>query len=191
MILDAEYWDQRYHQNDTGWDIGSASPALTRFIDTLTNKHSRILIPGCGNAYEAAYLLEHGFSQITVLDISVSLTDKLRERWKQYPALNVVCVDFFEHQGTYDIILEQTFFCALEPKLRPEYVKKMKSLLKEGGRLAGLLFNREFAHTGPPFGGSEKEYRTLFENEFKHVRIEPCLDSIEPRKGSEVFFEAF
>lgn len=190
MKLDADYWDERYRQHETGWDLGQASPALCAFIDGLTDHNSRILIPGCGNAYEAEYLLYKGFKNITVLDISPSLTDSLKSKWENVSGIKVLCEDFFEHEGEYDLMLEQTFFCAINPLRRAHYCEKSASLLSDTGKLAGLLFNRTFPHDGPPFGGSSEEYQNLFSRYFKDVKIELCENSIAPRMSSEVFIEA-
>ena len=42
------------------------------------------------------------------------------------------------------LILEQTFFCAITPSLRLNYVMKVYRLVTDGGSLVGLLFNRTF-----------------------------------------------
>ena len=68
--LDQAYWDAQYKAKATGWDLGQVSPPLQDYIDTLENKNSSILIPGCGNTYEAEYLLQKGFTNITVIDIA-------------------------------------------------------------------------------------------------------------------------
>ena len=47
-----------------GWDLGEVSPPIKSYIDTLEDKNIRILIPGCGNTYEAEYLLEQGFTKL-------------------------------------------------------------------------------------------------------------------------------
>jgi hypothetical protein len=54
--LDQDYWDAQYKAN-TGWDLGLGLP-IKNYIDTLKDKDIAILIPGCGNTYEAAYLLK-------------------------------------------------------------------------------------------------------------------------------------
>ncbi|MBX9448501.1 MAG: hypothetical protein KL787_01740 [Taibaiella sp.] len=95
--------------------------------------------------------------------------------------------DFFEHRGNYDLILEQTFFCALPPGLRENYAKKMQQLLNPGGTLAGVLFHIEFEKAGPPFGGHTREYQKLFDPCFHIHKMEPCYNSIAPRDGHEVF----
>ncbi|WP_412783757.1 hypothetical protein, partial [Aeromonas sanarellii] len=63
--------------------------------------------------------------------------------------------DFFELDDKFDLILEQTFFCALDPELRNQYATKMYNLLNTNGKIAGLLFNFPLTNEGPPFGGSE------------------------------------
>lgn len=186
--LDANYWDTRYREQQTGWDIGSTSTPLKEYIDQLTDVNQAILVPGCGNGYEVEYLLQKGFTNITVIDLAPMLTCKLADRLERWNGkeLTILTGNFFDHSGSYDLILEQTFFCALDPSLRKNYVEAMYRLLKPGGRLAGVLFNREFPE-GPPFGGSLQEYETLFSPSFTKKSMEPCYNSIPARKGTELF----
>ncbi|WP_266362800.1 methyltransferase [Tellurirhabdus rosea] len=187
--MTSEFWNERYRQEQTGWDIGTVSTPLQTYFDQLSDRSARILIPGAGNAYEAEYLLRKGFTDVTVVDISDEVIGRLAERLQPLAGnrLTLVCEDFFAHEGRYDLIVEQTFFCALNPALREAYVRKMKALLKPAGVLAGVLFDRTFAQDGPPFGGSVAEYDRLFTAEFGSVQIEPCYNSIPPRAGAEVF----
>lgn len=185
--LDKNYWDSRYQTEQTGWDLGAASGPIRHYIDQLSNKDLRILIPGCGNAYEAEYLSEHGFSNITLIDISPSLVQQLRNKFEGRQEINVIEGDFFEHQGEYDLILEQTFMCALDPKMRVDYVKKMHGLLSQNGTLAGLLFGVHFEKAGPPFGGSIEEYESLFGQHFEIKTMEKAYNSVKPREGNELF----
>lgn len=186
MLLDADYWNNRYLNQQTGWDIGFASTPLVAYAEQIQDTNISILIPGCGNAYEAIFLAEKGFQSITVLDIAPKLIADLQEKCKNYPQISVLCQDFFLHKGQYDLILEQTFFCALQPSLRANYAQKMHELLKENGKLVGVLFNREFENS-PPFGGSIDEYKNYFEPYFIHKVFADCYNSIAPRAGSEIF----
>ena len=187
MILNQDFWNSKWEQQQTGWDLQQVAPPLKEYIDTLTDKNAFILIPGCGNAYEAEYLLQLGFKNVTLIDIAPKAVEILESKFKDTP-IKVLHQDFFEHQGHYDLILEQTFFCAIPPELRPAYVQKMKALLKPNGILAGLLFNRSF-EGGPPFGGSVQEYEVLFQPYCSEFSVTPCLNSIAPRLGTEVFLE--
>ena len=187
-MLDKNYWNSRWQNKETGWDIGNASTPLTAFTDQLIHKNSSILIPGCGNAYEAGHLLSKGFSNITLLDISPLLVDGLTLKLEAHigNGLQVICDNFFNHQANYDLILEQTFFCALHPSLREAYAKHMHQLLKPQGKLAGVFFNKTFTDN-PPFGGKADEYRLLFSPYFTIEKMELCYNSIQPRLGSELF----
>ncbi|MBC9930696.1 methyltransferase domain-containing protein [Chitinophaga qingshengii] len=183
---DPQYWNERYLKGETGWDMGRVSPPLQAYIDQLENRDLEILIPGAGNSYEASYLLEKGFRRVTVLDIAPLLVEALRRTFAG-TTLQIVEGDFFKHQGSYDLVLEQTFFCALPPLLRQDYVTHMHTLIRPGGHLAGVLFNRDFAQDGPPFGGSEAEYRELFTPLFEIKTLAPCYNSHPARQGSELF----
>ena len=189
MQLNDNYWSQRYQNKQTGCDIGQISAPLKEYIDQLENKEMSILIPGCGNAYEAQYLLQAGFENVTLVDISGVLIEQLKAQF--YPTyqhkLHLIHGDFFEIKGSFDLIIEQTFFCALEPKFRPDYALKMAELLRNNGKLVGLMFNRHFMHEGPPFGGSKEEYEAYFSEYFKLKYFSECYNSIEPRSGSELF----
>jgi len=188
LPLDQTYWNNQYQANATGWDLGQVSPPIKSYIDTIENKEAKILIPGCGNAYEAEYLIQQGFTNITVIDIAPSLVENLKQRFENNKNIRVVLGDFFEHHGTYDYIIEQTFFCALPPTMRQKYVWKMHQLLSDYGKLIGLLFNREF-EISPPFGGNIKEYEPLFYKAFTFNSISLAGNSIPSRANSELFFE--
>ncbi|WP_286897732.1 MULTISPECIES: methyltransferase domain-containing protein [Sphingobacterium] len=188
-LLDENYWDERYKTQSTGWDIGYASPAIINYAAGSIAKDAAILIPGCGNAYEAKALLAMGFSQITLLDIAPTLVAKVKREFENNPNIQILCQDFFQHQGQYDYIIEQTFFCALDPSLRPSYVQQMHTLLKPQGILMGLLFKREFAQQGPPFGGDQTEYQQLFKSKFDILHLADSTNSIPQRQGNELFFE--
>lgn len=186
--LDFQYWDSRYIENETGWDLGVASPPIKSYFASVVNKHASILIPGCGNTYEAEYLVSIGFTNITVIDIAPTLVISLKEKFKNSNQVKVLLGDFFEHQGNYDYIIEQTFFCALAPNLRSNYKDKVLQLLNPNGILIGLLFDKIFENS-PPFGGSELEYRELFAAYFNFLSFETCTKSIAPRANSELFIE--
>lgn len=184
--IDAHYWQQRWQQGQTGWDIGKPAPAIVAYFALLDNKALQILIPGCGNAYEAGALWELGFKNITVAEIAPLKAGALREQFKE-TGIRVIEGDFFDMEGQYDIIVEHTFFCSLPPERRHDYARKSFELLRDNGQVTGLLFNRIFDQQGPPFGGSREEYRSLFTPIFRQVSLEPCHTSIAPRAGNELF----
>ena len=187
MELNKTYWETRYQNNETGWDTGTITTPLKEYIDQLANKDLKILIPGAGNGYEFDYLIQKGFTNVFVIDIAPSPLESIKKRNPKY-SNQIVLGDFFELDETFDLILEQTFFCALNPKLRPNYVSKMHQLLRSNGKLVGLLFDFPLTHEGPPFGGSLEAYLKLFSAQFHLKTIEKAYNSIKPRENKELFF---
>ncbi len=191
--IDELYWDSRYKQGKTGWDIGKPSEPIKCYIDQLSNKELKILIPGCGNAYEAEYLIQQGFKNIHLVDISETLVEKLKLNFKseiESGRIKITKTDFFDLEGSYDLIVEQTFFCAIEPKLRNKYANQINKLLNKKGKLVGLLFNFIFEDSGPPFGGNMQEYITILGQFLKIKTFEVCYNSIKPRETKELFLIA-
>lgn len=185
--LNKEYWDNRYLKGEDQWDIGYVSTPLKEYIDQLDNKNISILIPGCGNAHEAEYLLKKGFTNVTLIDISYVAAEKVKEKFSGYgDKLKVIHGDFFNLHQKFQLILEQTFFCAIDPSLREKYAEKMYDLLRQDGKLAGLFFDRDF-EGGPPFGGNKEEYMNIFAPLFDIVIMERAYNSIERRMGTELF----
>ena len=187
-ILDAAYWDKRYETQETGWDIGEVSAPLKAYIDQLEDKDISVLIPGCGNAWEAEYMLSKGFTNITLVDFSEHAVTSVKQRLSAYvgKGLTVLCQDFFDLHQLFDLILEQTFFCALVPELRRYYADKLFNNLQAGGKVAGVLFNHEF-EVNPPFGTTKDVYLDLFEPLFDVEVLDECYNSIASRNGSELF----
>ena len=185
--LDQNYWNERWQKNETGWDMGQASTAIVEYMAQFPNKNARILIPGCGNAYEAEFLVANGFTNITLIDIAPKAVEALQEKFAEIPQVTVLCEDFFNHKGCYELIIEQTFFCAIPPFRRKEYVEKTATLLNENGKIIGVLFDKQFNQPFPPFGGCPCEYKPIFEPHFTIKTMDECYNSIPSRANAEVF----
>lgn len=188
-MLDKDYWSQRYQNKSDAWDIGYEAPAIKKILNEIQDKNISILIPGCGNAYEAAYAYNIGFHNTYVIDWAAEPLENFKKNYPQFPKEQIIQSDFFAFEGQFDLIIEQTFFCAIQTTLREKYVEKVASLLKDNGQLRGLLFNCHFEKEGPPFGGSTQEYKKLFEKHFDILSMDTCVDSIVPRQGNEVLIQ--
>lgn len=185
------YWSQRWSEGRTGWNIGAPATPLKEYIDQVENKDLRILIPGAGNAYEAEYLWQKGFRNVYVLDIAAAPLEDLKTRVPDLPAEQLLQENFFTHRGTYDLILEQTFFCSFPPlpENRSAYAAAMSNLLNQGGKLVGLWFDIPLKGDldKRPFGGTREEYLSYLSPYFTTKTFEPCYNSISPRAGNELF----
>jgi SAM-dependent methyltransferase len=190
--FDAAYWQARYAtQGRAGWDAGRITPPLQAYFDQLKAElQPRILIPGAGRAYEAEYLHQAGFRHVVVADLAPEPLAEFAARVPDFPKENLWLSDFFNlgPAASFDLIIEQTFFCALPPTLRPAYAQQCAYLLRPGGKLVGLLFDTPFAGaTEPPFGGTREEYASYFQPYFQFIHFETAYNSLRARAGRELF----
>ena len=158
-------------------DVYKRQP-LKEYLDQLTDKDLRILFPGAGRAYEAEYAHRLGFNNVFVIDLTDLPFADLLQRCPEFPKDHLLVGDLFDHEGAYDRILEQTFFCTLYPVVRKTYVQKMHELLKPGGILVGVLFDDVLNTDRPPFGGNRSIYEPIFTPYFPTVSMERCYNSV-------------
>lgn len=185
-----EGWDERYQNDTAAWDIGNVSTPLKEYFDQLTNKKLSILIPGGGNGHEASYLHKQGFTNVYLLDIAPTPLTEFASRHSNFPKDHLIEANFFDHNEQYDLIVEQTFFCAIQPNHRKAYAKKVHELLKPKGKLMGLLWSVPMNEDKPPFGGEKAEYKSYFDPLFDYIYFEEANNSIKPRAGRELFLLA-
>ncbi|MCK9291980.1 MAG: methyltransferase domain-containing protein [Bacteroidales bacterium] len=186
-LLNPVYWREQYLREKIRWDLGYISPPIQFYFDQFTHTEAQILVPGAGLGWEAAYLHYKGHTHVFALDFVEEMKLQFCVRHPSFPSERFLVEDFYQHQGSYDILVEHSFFSGMPLKNRADYVDKAASLLKPNGKLIGLLFNREFDFEGPPFGGNKKEYEELFSKKFWLNTFETAYNSSKPRAGKELF----
>ena len=82
----------------------------------------------------------------------------------KFPDVQLLHANFFEIEDLFDLVIEQTFFCAIQPKLRAQYAHKMNAILQPKGKIVGLLFEAVLNEDHPPFGGDKGRIFELFFN---------------------------
>ncbi len=181
-------WQKHYETGDMGWDLGQVAPPFVRLWDEKKLVPGTTLIPGCGRGHEVLFLAQNGF-QVTGVDFSPgavdALTRSLQEKGLQAEVLHQ---DFFEledqHDSKYDLMLEQTFFCAIHPSQRSRYVETAARILKPNGLLAALFYATG-EEGGPPYDTTAADIRHHFSSTFTIEHLEKTPHSIDKRKDKE------
>ena len=106
----ADFWDERFERGFTPWDRGGVPAQLGRFV-AAAPRPLRSLIPGCGAAYELAYLSEAGWDA-TAIDFSPAAVAAARTAVGPW-ASRVQLADFFAWQPTSIIMFLLYFVVAL------------------------------------------------------------------------------
>lgn len=186
-------WETRYQLEATPWDLGEVAPPFVDAFERGLVPPGRLAIPGAGLGHEAVFFARRGFA-VTAFDIAPSACRALEERSRALGlTIDVVCGDVFaassRYDGAFDAVLEQTFFCAILPERRADYVRLVQRLLKPNGLLFGVFFDID-DEDGPPFGTDSEELRRLFEPAFDLVTLERCRTSHPRRRGQELWLMA-
>lgn len=183
-----DFWDYRFRSGVTPWDAGREPLALREFAAAYpapTGAAPRILIPGCGSAWDAAFLDNQGW-KVTALDFSAAAVEAARitlgERWRG----TLLCADFFAFnpEQCFDVIYERAFLCALPRSMWPDYAPRMAELLRPGGLLAGSFFISD-EPKGPPFGILPQQLDDLLAPYFTRCEDRPLEDSLPVFAGRE------
>jgi len=179
----SDFWESRYRDHTTPWDAGKVPDALRDYTKRIKSG-SRILIPGCGSAYEAGYLAENGFD-VLAIDFSPAAVELAKKNLFRFGDI-VRLADFFEfdYGKPYDVIYERAFLCALPPRMWPQYAPRTAQLLRPGGELAGFFFFRE-TEKGPPFGTTPEALHALLDPHFDLVEDRMATDSIPVFQDAE------
>jgi SAM-dependent methyltransferase len=177
------FWDERFERGFTPWDRGGVPQALRDFVGR-SDKPLTTLIPGCGTAYELAFLSERGWDA-TAIDFSPAAVARAKAGIGQW-AQRVVEADFFEFAPAkpLELVYERAFLCALPRAMWPKVAARWAELLAPGTRLAGFFFFDD-AVKGPPFGIERSVLDGLLMPYFECIEDEEVSDSIPVFAGKE------
>lgn len=181
--LSPGFWDERFERDFTPWDLKGVPQALRDYVERDRTPRT-VLIPGCGNGYELAYLADAGWDA-TAIDFSPAAVSRARQLVGPW-AERVVEADFFAWQprAALDLIYERAFFCSMPPAMRPRIVARWAELLAPGGLLAGFFFFGS-SPKGPPFGIPRAELEGLLALHFRLVEEGEVVDSLPVFGGQE------
>lgn len=169
------FWDERFERGFTPWDQAGVQPAFEAFA--AAHRGLPVLIPGCGNAWEAAWLAGRGH-EVRAIDFSPAAVARARDVLGEYRAI-VEQADFFTYRPPFETgwIFERAFLCALPKAQRSRYAARMAELLPAGNLLAGFFFIGDTPF-GPPFGIDRGELDALLAPYFDLVDDEPVDGSL-------------
>lgn len=179
----AAFWDARYREAFMPWDAGGVPAALQRFLEAERGP-LRVLIPGCGAAYEARAFAERGHD-VLAIDFSAPALERARASLEDWARV-LRFADFFADDlgAPFDLVYERAFLCSLPRPHWERWAARVAEVMRPGGRLIGFFFQRE-GERGPPFGLKAGELEQLLAAAFERIEDVPVEDSIPVFAGGE------
>jgi hypothetical protein len=177
------FWDERFERQFTPWDRGGVPQDLRDFA-AASAAPLTTLIPGCGAAYELAFLADAGWDA-TAIDFSPAAVAAAKAAVGPWGG-RVLEADFFNYTPPrpLQLIYERAFLCAMPRAMWPQVAARWAELLAPGALLAGYFFFDNVAK-GPPFGAARMELDALLQPCFDCVDDRPVGDSIAVFEGKE------
>ncbi len=181
-VSGAGYWSERYRADTAGWDLGGPCPVFVAWLERKASPPvERVAFPGCGHGHDLRHWVERGYDAVG-FDFAELDTDLPIEKRDVFTLGE-------SHKAAFDIIVEYTCYCAIDPARRPEYVRALRGALAPGGIVLALLFPIGPRDGGPPFGVLESEIETVWGAEFEVVSVTTPAESVKPRQGRELLVE--
>jgi ubiquinone/menaquinone biosynthesis C-methylase UbiE len=189
-VSTSKFWNQRYLDNNTKWDLGHPTPILTHYLEN--NKISgKACVLGCGNGHDVMELSQYNID-VYAIDFATEAIKNLRKKLTQIQRVKLIEEDIFNlshlYSNYFDFVYEYTCYCAIDPNKREDYFDMVYKILKVGGLLFGIFIPLDkdmYNEEGPPFGVSVEEVMELAHNKFKVIENTFSDHSIEPRARRE------
>lgn len=179
-----EFWDLRYGARFAPWDAGRVPERLRGFVAEASAPR-RVLVPGCGSAWDVRFLAESGWD-VTGIDFSHEALAAARAVLGPHAA-RVHQGDFFApvEGEPFEMVYERAFLCALPRRMWADWGRRMAQVVAPGGALAGFFFF-DAGERGPPFAlNSQAQLDALLAPAFERVENAPVEDSIAVFQGKE------
>lgn len=175
--MDADFWHQRWQNNQIGFHQDEANALLVRFFDSLSlAKGSRVFLPLCGKTPDIGWLASRGY-RVVGAELSQTAVDQFFAELGATPAvshrgnlmlhsvegIDIFVGDIFDLSaatlGPVDAIYDRAALVAFPAPMRERYTAHVMGI---SNRAEQLLITYEYDQSqvdGPPFSVVGEEVR--------------------------------
>jgi phytoene dehydrogenase-like protein len=186
-------WQDAWRERRTPWDAGASPPVLARLVHAGTLPDGLAVVPGCGAGYDVLSLASASRPVIGI-DVAEGAGDRFEalRTERKIPAdwARIHIGDFFAFDPgePVQLVWDYTFFCALDPEVRPRWGERIDALLGDEGELVTLMFpTASFGSpSGPPYTVDVDMYQGALGRGFTPTLVEHVEESHPGRQGLEV-----
>jgi len=165
--LGPNHWEALYLEGRLPWDAGGVPVDFEKYLAQAVSP-GRALVPGCGSGYEVVSLAAAGY-EVLAIDFSPAAIEIAR-KVTQGSTAQLEVADFFAlDAGVFDLVYERAFMCAMPLSQRADWSRKIASVIRPGGFLAGYFFLDGDELDGPPFGITPEDLDALLGEDFQLV----------------------
>lgn len=187
--MHADFWHNKWANNEIGFHRSQANPLLVNNIDALSlAQGSTVFIPLCGKTLDIAWLLSNGYrvagvelveSAIEQLfaELGVEPAVAVLDNVKHYSAKNIDIFvgDIFDVSkamlGPVDAIYDRAALVALPEELRPRYTAHLIDITSNSPQILIAYHYDQNRVQGPPFSISNEEVGLHYQDTYNLTLI--------------------
>ena len=205
--MEANFWNERWANNEIGFHQNSVTPLLARCWDELYGSSAgSVFVPLCGKSKDLLWLAERGaeivgveLSKVAVesffaesgLNVKVSERGDLLEYRSESLPITIYQGDFYslpdEVFRKSNLVFDRAALIALPAEMRRTYVDRFSAGLNPEAEI--LLVTMEHAsNDNPPFSLDESEVSELYADEFSIQRIGEESEAFRGKQAMSVIY---
>lgn len=165
------HWDDAY-RGLPPWDIGRPQPAFEALVNDGEIKPGKALDVGCGTGENAMLLAKSGCT-VTGIDLTEDAITKARAKAKERKITvdfiigNVLELNRFFVENTFDIVIDSGLFHVMTDEERPVFARQINRVLKPCGNYFMMCFSDKESGTIGPRRVSKDEIKETFSPFFR------------------------
>ncbi|MFM9988329.1 class I SAM-dependent methyltransferase [Flavobacterium sp.] len=171
-----EHWEKVFatkQETEVSWFQKNPKTSVQFFINYKIPKDAKIIDIGGGDSYLIDHLLNLGYTNLSLLDISENAINRIKKRLgKKAEKVTFIISDVldFKPENTFDVWHDRASFHFLTSK---EDISKYNLIVSQAIAKNGYLFVGTFSENGPLkcsgleiFQYSESKFNAVFGNDF-------------------------
>lgn len=188
--MDANFWHQKWEDNDIRFHESQANPALVNHINQLNLKGgARVFLPLCGKTLDISWLLGQGYrivgaelSELAINDLfaELGLTPDISQVGSliHYRAhhIDLWVGDIFELSGNMlgavDAIYDRGALVAMPTQMRKRYAAHLIEISHNAPQLLIAYEYEQDLYQGPPFSLTEKTLENYYQRTYRLELLE-------------------
>lgn len=182
--MDANFWLQKWKDNETAFHQSDANPLLVKHFGKLAiAQGGRVFVPLCGKTLDIRWLLSQGYrlagaelSQLAIdqlfanLGVKPTVTSAGKSLHYHAPNIDIFVGDIFELSrevlGPIDAVYDRAALVALPRVMRHRYTAHLTDLTDYAPQLLLCFEYDQQLMEGPPFSISDEEVHQHYRGEY-------------------------
>jgi ubiquinone/menaquinone biosynthesis C-methylase UbiE len=132
-----EYWNERFNNTDSNFDWYADWEQLEKYFKPILTEESKVLMVGCGNSKMSSQMYNSNYKNITNIDISDVVIDKMKKQFPDMKWLEMDATKMNFEDNSFDCSIDKgtldAIMCGNDPSPPAKLIREMHRVTKTGG----------------------------------------------------------